>query len=119
MSKSATKGGKKGKDKMASKRNAVTDLTDQNEALLKEKEALQQEIAQTTTKLSALVHRLVDSLTEKARKKKFHFTKETDPMKVFTVLCVCVCACVRACVRACVCVCVCVCVCLAWGEALM
>ena len=90
MSKSATKGGKKGKDKMASKRNAVADLTEQNEALLKEKETLQQEVAQATTKLSALVHRLVDSLTEKARKKKFHFTKETDPMKVFPAGVVCV-----------------------------
>lgn len=86
MPKSASKGGKKGKDKMASKRNAVTDLTEQNETLLKEKELLQQEVSQSTGKLSAIVHKLVDSLTENARLKRFHIANGMDPMKVCILL---------------------------------
>ena len=74
--------GKKGKDKMAAKRSAVSDLTEQNEALLRDKESLQQELGEAAGKLSTVVHTLVDSLDEKVRLKKFHITKDMDHMKV-------------------------------------
>ena len=79
--------GKKGKDKMATKRSAVSDLTEQNEALQREKETLQQELGEAASKLSTIVHKLVDSLEEKVRLKKFHITKDMDPMKVGAVVC--------------------------------